>query len=187
MTGFEYQAASHMIQEGLLLEGLSIVKAIRDRYDGEKRNPWNEIECGSNYARSMASYSLLLAYSGFMYDMTARMIGFDPVLQEDLKALEGYRFFWSLECGWGMYIQKEQTAELSISYGQLEVSTLKLPKFANVAVRIQYPNGWQENIVADAFGYIRLGESVVLRRGEHVIVSKSASSAQSTGDRDCPR
>ncbi len=59
MTGFEYQVASHMIQEGLVHEGLQIVRSVRERFDGERRNPWNEFECGSNYARAMASYALL--------------------------------------------------------------------------------------------------------------------------------
>ncbi|GLX67730.1 GH116 family glycosyl-hydrolase [Paenibacillus glycanilyticus] len=104
MTGFEYQAASHMIQEGFVEEGLSIVKAIRDRYDGEKRNPWNEFECGSNYARSMASYSLLHAFSGFEYDGVKGMIGFRPVqtMQEE------FRTFWSLDRVWGQF---EMTAD----------------------------------------------------------------------------
>ena len=79
-SGCEYQVAAHMIQEGLVDEGLRLVRAVRDRYDGEKRNPWNEFECGSNYARSMASYSLLLAYSGFSFDLTRGKIGFAPVL-----------------------------------------------------------------------------------------------------------
>ena len=60
MHGYEYQVACHMIQEGMVAEGLEVVQAIRDRYDGFKRNPWNEIECGNNYARSMASYALLI-------------------------------------------------------------------------------------------------------------------------------
>ncbi|WP_202865884.1 GH116 family glycosyl hydrolase [Paenibacillus contaminans] len=78
MNGFEYQAAVHMIQKGKVAEGMEIVEAIRDRYDGERRSPWNEFECGSNYARSMASYSLLLTYSGFEYDMTVKRIFFNP-------------------------------------------------------------------------------------------------------------
>lgn len=79
MTGFEYQAAVHMLQEGMYEEGKSIIEAIRDRYDGVKRNPWNELECGSNYARSMASYSLLLTCSGFEYDGVRKRIGFLPL------------------------------------------------------------------------------------------------------------
>ena len=64
MHGFEYQAAVHMIQEGMVEEGMTLIKAVRDRYDGEKRNPWNEMECGSNYARSMAAFAVLPAFSG---------------------------------------------------------------------------------------------------------------------------
>jgi len=80
MYGFEYQAAIHMIQEGMVEEGLEIVRVIRSRFDGDKRNPWNEFECGNNYARSMASYALLNALSGFSYDMVKGRIGFLPVI-----------------------------------------------------------------------------------------------------------
>ena len=79
MTGFEYALAALMIAEGYVSEGERMVKAIRDRYDGEKRNPWNEIECGSNYARSMASFALMPIYSGFSFDMTEKHIGFAPI------------------------------------------------------------------------------------------------------------
>src|SRR5690606_27376078 len=43
----------------------TVVKAVRDRHDGRKRNPWNEAEFGHHYARSMSSWSLLTALSGF--------------------------------------------------------------------------------------------------------------------------
>jgi len=79
MYGFEYQAAIHMIQEGMVAEGLEIIGVIRSRFDGEKRNPWNEFECGNNYARSMASYALLNALSGFSFDLPRGRIGFRPV------------------------------------------------------------------------------------------------------------
>lgn len=97
MHGFEYQAASHMILNGMVEEGLSLVKAVRDRYDGEKRNPWNEIECGSHYARSMASYALLNAYSGFRFDGVRQTIGFAPVRFRNGR----FRCFWALGTAWG--------------------------------------------------------------------------------------
>ncbi|MBP1966500.1 GH116 family glycosyl-hydrolase [Paenibacillus aceris] len=124
MTGFEYQAASHMIQEGLVEEGVSIVQAIRDRYDGEKRNPWNEIECGSNYARSMASYSLLHAFSGFVFNMAEGMIGFHPVVNGE----DHFRTIWSLDQGWGIFELSADRILLEIKSGVLNLKRLKLPK-----------------------------------------------------------
>ena len=62
MTGFEYVAATEMIFQGMEADALRVIKAIRDRHDGLKRNPYSEPECGHNYARSMASWNCLLAW-----------------------------------------------------------------------------------------------------------------------------
>ena len=51
MTGFEYCAAVHMIYEGQQENALTCIRAIRDRHDGAKRNPFSEPECGHHYAR----------------------------------------------------------------------------------------------------------------------------------------
>jgi hypothetical protein len=118
MHGFEYQAAAHMIQSGLEQEGLDIVRGVRGRYNGENRNPWNEMECGSNYARSMASWALLLAYSGFSYDMTRLEIGFKP--------LRDGSYFWSLDKAWGSFEQKGKTAALRVLYGTQTLRRLRL-------------------------------------------------------------
>ena len=120
MHGFEYQAACHMIQEGLEKEGLDIISGIRNRYNGENRNPWNEMECGSNYARSMASYSLLLSYSGFSFDMTISEIGFSP--------LRNGKFFWSLDRAWGTFEQNETVFALRVLYGSLKIQRIKLDR-----------------------------------------------------------
>lgn len=45
MSGFEYAAAIGMLQEGQIEDGIKCIKAIRDRFDGEKRNPFDEPEC----------------------------------------------------------------------------------------------------------------------------------------------
>jgi len=51
-TGIEYQVAAHLIYEDMEEEGLSIVEAVRGRYNGARRNPWDEVECGHHYARA---------------------------------------------------------------------------------------------------------------------------------------
>lgn len=131
MHGFEYQAASHMIGRGLVREGMDIVKSIRDRYDGEKRNPWNEFECGSNYARSMASFALLISYSGFVYDMTRGEMGFRPVSEE-----RSQRYFWSLDCAWGEFEMDESGARLRVIEGELPIKRWVLP-FAGAVKRLE--------------------------------------------------
>lgn len=62
MTGFEYQAAVLLLDYGFKKEGLEVAKAVRDRHDGRARNPFNEPECGSYYARAMAAWALLDAW-----------------------------------------------------------------------------------------------------------------------------
>lgn len=62
MTGFEYQLAVLLLDYGFKDEGLKVAKAVRDRHDGRRRNPFNEPECGSFYARAMASWALLNAW-----------------------------------------------------------------------------------------------------------------------------
>ena len=123
MNGFEYSAAIHMIMQGLVDEGMRCIEAIRQRYDGERRNPWNEFECGNNYARSMASYALLNAFSGFHFDMTKQSIGFNPVEENG----DGFRTFWSLESGWGEFAMGGAGCELRLLYGALSLKSLVLP------------------------------------------------------------
>ena len=60
-TGVEYNVAALMFFEGMHEPALEIVRAVRRRYDGERRNPWGEIEAGWHYARAMASWSCVVA------------------------------------------------------------------------------------------------------------------------------
>ncbi len=120
-SGIEYQVAGHLIYEGIVEEGLKIVAGLRARYDGERRNPWNELECGSHYARSLASWTLLLALSGFTCDLTVGHIGFKPVMTGDT-----FRCFWSTGTGWGVYEQRDGRAMLRCDYGQQMVKTWRV-------------------------------------------------------------
>jgi uncharacterized protein (DUF608 family) len=120
-SGIEYQVAGHLIYEGMVDEGLAIVQGLRARYDGERRNPWNEMECGSHYARSLASWTLLLALSGFECDLTVGHLGFTPVVT-DLP----FRCFWSTGTAWGVYEQTAAQVTLRCDYGHQQVKTLRI-------------------------------------------------------------
>ncbi len=137
MNGFEYQVASHMIYEGLLEKGLATAKVIHDRYNALKRNPFNEIECSDHYSRSMASYGVYLASSGFEYHGPKGSLTLAPRLQkEDFKAA-----FTTAE-GWGSFQQKitdtKQELTLKMAYGSLKLNSLSLaPKTKTKTKRIK--------------------------------------------------
>ncbi|HEY4209743.1 MAG TPA: GH116 family glycosyl hydrolase, partial [Puia sp.] len=95
-TGIEYQVAANMIYEGMIEEGLSIVRGVHERYRPEKHNPWNEVECGDHYARAMASWGVLLALEGYHYDGPGQIIGFSPKVQQ-----ENFEGFFTGAEGWG--------------------------------------------------------------------------------------
>jgi hypothetical protein len=120
-TGIEYQVASHLIQEGLVAEGLTIVKALRSRYDGRTRNPWNEYECGNYYARAMASYSLLQALSGFRYSAVQKTLWFGPQLE-----VRPFRSFFSTASGFGAITLEGNSISLRVIEGELAVEKLIL-------------------------------------------------------------
>ena len=62
MTGFEYVVAAWLAQTGDYAAAEEVVRDIRERYDGEKRNPFDEAECGRHYARALAAWSVFRAF-----------------------------------------------------------------------------------------------------------------------------
>ena len=131
MTGFEYAAAGLMIQSGLVDEGIECINAVRDRYDGKKRNPYAEIECGSSYARSMSSFALLNIFSGFSYDMVKRSIGFCPVLKS-----KKFKCFWALDGVWGTVEILHDSVAVNVLYGELSLKSVSLPDNAKAVMSV---------------------------------------------------
>ncbi|HIJ72762.1 MAG TPA: hypothetical protein HPP83_01555 [Candidatus Hydrogenedentes bacterium] len=161
-AGIEYHVASHCIMEGLIKEGLTIAKAVRDRHDGFLRNPWDQFECcgGHHYARVMSSYGLLTALSGFTYDVGRGAIGFAPRIHAD-----DFQTFWALDGAWGTYSQKGKVAKLTVLWGKLRLNRLDLPAFANrEKVRVTLGNR-AVNAKADNSGAIRLPKTLTLNAG----------------------
>jgi hypothetical protein len=134
MNGFEYQVASHMIWEGMLTEGLAVTRAVHDRYHATRRNPWNEVECGDHYARSMASYGVFLAVCGFEYDGPKGHMGFAPKLTP-----ENFKAAFTAAEGWGSYQQwretDSQSHSITIKHGQLRLRSVAIELPANARLQ----------------------------------------------------
>ena len=118
-TGIEYQVASHLIYEGFVEEGLKIVETCRARHNGIGRNPWDEVECGHHYARSLASYAVLLALTGFHCDAVDKVLTFQPKIHP-----ENFRSFFCCADGWGIYHQIQEadgsyTRKIETLFGDL--------------------------------------------------------------------
>jgi non-lysosomal glucosylceramidase len=193
MSGFEWQVAAHMVQEGdpvrgvefeqggglleksddprsLTLRGLAIGRAIHDRYSASKRNPYNEIECSDHYARANASYSLFLAACGFSYNGPAGVLGFDPKL-----APENFKAPFTAAAGWGSFEQKtlpgeSWTARVKLAHGSITLNEIQLPWLAKGAVARL---GGNEIKAAFENGKMRLQSSLTLTsESSELIISR---------------
>jgi len=96
MTGFEHTAATGLLQVGAVPEAVEIVDAIRDRYDGARRNPFDEAECGHHYARAMAAWSTFATWNATSYS------GLDKTLTIGDRPTNGIAF-WSTGRAFGTW------------------------------------------------------------------------------------
>ncbi len=125
MTGFEYTAAIGMLYEGLTEDGLSSIRDIRARYDGRRRSPFNEAECGNHYSRAMASWAAVLALTGFLYSAVERKL--------QVRVTSG-KHFWSTGYAWGGVRFKPGAGSLemivSVNQGSLKLNEVRAGAFA---------------------------------------------------------
>jgi non-lysosomal glucosylceramidase len=135
MTGFEYVAAIGLLYENEEDAGLHCIRAIRDRYDGRRRSPFNEAECGHHYARAMASWAAILALSGFQYSAVTGAMTFRATRERT-------RMIWSTGYAWGRLEQTpgETTteAELTVLGGRLKISRFTLAGWGSTAESISW-------------------------------------------------
>ncbi len=128
MTGFEYTAAIGLLQEGEIAKGLEMIAAVRDRYDGKRRNPFDEAECGHHYARAMATWAAVLELTGFHYSGVDEGMLFRPV--ERGKATN----VWSTGDAYGTAEQKRSgnriTLTLTVLGGQVALKQIGLLDWA---------------------------------------------------------
>ena len=175
MSGFEWQAAAHMVWEGgdqsdLLESGLAVSRAIHDRYDASLRNPYNEIECSDHYARAMASYGVFLAVCGYESHGPRGHLGFAPRLAPD----DFHAAFTAAE-GWGSYRQTrqadKQTCCIDLRYGKLRLQSLAVTAKGFQPSRVTVTV--EGHVVAATLE--REGERVSVRLGQEVVLEPEES------------
>jgi uncharacterized protein (DUF608 family) len=129
MTGFEYTAAAGMIFENQTENGLKCINSIRNRFDGLKRNPFDEPECGHHYARAMASWAAVLAYSGFNYSAVQKSMEFTS---------NSGVYFWSNGSAWGTCKIEGKKAELTVLKGEIQLKSFTLKDLSTKKLRNCY-------------------------------------------------
>jgi non-lysosomal glucosylceramidase len=161
-TGIEYLVAAQFIHAGMLREGLATIENVRRRFDGERRNPWDEPECGHHYARAMSAWSSVVAWSGFQYHAVEKSLAMMPK-----STGQPFRSFWSSALGWGTFSVAANRAEVEVREGTLPVRSVRLPKpvvavkFAGTTVAHQQRN------TGDAV----LAQDVVLKPGASLVLT----------------
>ncbi len=130
MTGFEYSTAAHMIYEGQLEAGLKVYQSVRDRFDGYKRNPFNEGEYGHRYARAMAAWAGIPAYTGFQYSAVEKSMSFNS---------RPGKYFWSNGYQYGIVKIREQgdnsLVSLTCLKGELPLKSFSLNGYGRINFR----------------------------------------------------
>lgn len=124
-TGMEYEVAGLLLQHDMVEDAMKIVRGVRARYDGVKRSPWNDVECGDHYARAMSSWALLEAAAGQRYNAAQNFLAFAPKITP-----HNFRCFFITAGGWGRFDQKLSSASqinsLTAVYGIIKLRTLEL-------------------------------------------------------------
>jgi len=147
---------------------LAHTRTMHERYNGAKRNPWNEVEWGDHYSRSMASYGVFTAVCGFEYNGPKGYIAFSPrITPENFKAA------FTSAAGWGTFSQnrsaRTQAECLRVRRGELTVKTMAF----------DLPVGRTPNNVKVNVDGRRL-EATYRMRGNRVIVTLADATKVST-------
>lgn len=176
-TGSEYLLASLYMWQGMTDRALAEVRSIADRYDASKRNPWNELECGSHYSRSMSSYGVFTAACGFSYDGPKGEIGFAPRLSP-----ENFRAVFTAAQGFGRFSQKYDAnsfvAKIEMQYGKLRLTALGIdPPPGNWQVATVELDGKSVAVTRsteNSAQVIRFQPAILVHQGQSITLSLGA-------------
>jgi non-lysosomal glucosylceramidase len=160
-TGMEYSTAALLMYEGMAERGVQCYSDVRARYDGVRRNPWDEPECGHHYARAMSSWSGVLALSGFRYRGPERRVVAAP------RVALPFRSFWSAGPGWGSFSLAPRRFAIGVTEGSLPVQVVECA-MATRPARVTLAGAAVAFEVAA--GVVTLKQDVVVKPGQELVV-----------------
>jgi uncharacterized protein (DUF608 family) len=167
-SGQEYLAGTLFFVYGMPREGVATYEGTRRRHDGERRNPFDEPECGHHYARPLSSWSGLAMLTGFRYDGPE-----DHLRIERTAAAQPFRSLWATATGWGRYSMGLENGRTKVLiealHGKLPVREITVEAAGQTA---SVASGKQKlDCQVQAQGALRrisLAETIEVRAGESV-------------------
>jgi non-lysosomal glucosylceramidase len=175
MTGFEHSTAALMIFRGMVDQGVECIHNIRPRYDGEKRNPWDEAECGHHYARAMAAWSGVVAVSGFSYNgATGSLVAVPRVPHREFNC------FWSTRTGWGTFSYESAAGRRTLFTLRVLAGTLPCSSLGIVDTGSDYSAHANDKLLLSSVerlngqAIVHLKETVTLAQNDELLLEMSA-------------
>jgi non-lysosomal glucosylceramidase len=164
--------ASHMIREGMVTEGIVMIRAIHDRYDAAKRNPFNEVECGDHYARALASWGALISLSGYEHHGPKHHIAFAPALPG-----REFRSAFTAAEGWGTFSEstadgEAQVERIEVRWGRLRLKTLAFRAPSGGGAPAVTVRAWGRTLPAT---HAMEGGRILVTLSEDIVIESGAS------------
>ena len=141
------------------------------RYDGERRNPWDEPECGHHYARAMSAWSSVIAFTGFDYHGVEKAVALAPK-----SKASAFTSFYSTGLGWGSFSIARRAdgsrIELGVTEGSLPLRSIRLDQAAGARTTIMLAGRSRDHRVerrTDGVTIVLAGD-LVIPAGEKLVV-----------------
>lgn len=165
-TGVELEFASFLIYEGLVDDGLKVIKSVDDRYR-KSGLYWDHQEFGGHYYRPMSAWAILNAMLGL--GVNQETYSFNPKLNDNT-----YTLFFSFNKGTAHYMKREKGVAIEVLTGEFTPKNLKL---TNAGIINKNPEVYVDGMKLDAEVKVKgcvvnvaLGENVVVKAGSQICV-----------------
>ncbi len=137
-TGVELAFASFLIYEGMVNDGLNIIKGVDDRYR-KAGLYFDHQEFGGHYFRPMSAWAIMNAFLG--YSVNRGTYRFDPKINK-----EKFNIFFVTPDGTAFYKKGDKSVSIEVKTGQFAFSKLEL---SNSGIHVPKPKLYIDNREVD--------------------------------------